>query len=546
MNKVLVISIFTLFIAGCGKNFLDRLPVTKNVVQDFYKTPSDAADALTAVYNVLTYEDTDPINLLSEIASDDCFGGGGASDGDGLARYDRFIPQIGDNVNQNLWQEYYTAIYRANVLLENIGSVNWGSDTTLKTQYTAEDRFLRAYFYFNLTRLFGQVPLILHTITPGENTPAATAEDIFKAIAQDLMFAANSLPAIKYQNMDPTQYGHATKWAAEAMLGRVFLYYTGYWSQPDIGGIVTRQQVATYIDDVINSSGHSLVTNFASLWLVPAASTGVTYAGEGNSESVFAIKYDIVNKSNQQHGANWWSRMIGPRSYNVPPYGQGWGAATVNPHLWNDFDAADTIRRNASILSWAREKLTYTNVGDQRQYTGFNAKKYENLSTVAGQPEDVTLGSTNWQYDGYEDFMDMRLADVLLMGAELHLSDNVVLANTYINLVRTRGFGNSNHAVTLTGNDATSQQLIFQERRFELAFEGQRYWDLMRQCSNPNNNFAPLVQALTTTDPNGLSPQDLNSQTVDGNNAAAVKGLFQIPPVEIRLMNNVIHQNTGY
>jgi hypothetical protein len=346
--------------------------------------------------------------------------------------------------------------------------------------------------------------------------------------------------------MDPTQSGHATKWAAESLLGRVFLYYTGYWNKPDIGGILTLSQTTAYIDDVINNSGHSLVPNYASLWLVSAASRGVPYAGSGNSESVFAIMYSIVNKSNQQHGANWWSRMLGPRSYNVPPYGQGWGGATVNPNLWNAFDPADTIRRNYSILSWARENRTYTNVGDQRQYTGYNIKKYELLCTVNGVPQDVTLGSTNWQYDGYEDFMDIRFADVLLMGAELHLGDNIALANTYINNVRTRGFGNSNHAVTLAGNNATSRQTIFQERRFELAFEGQRYWDIMRQCSNPDNNFAPLVQALNNTDPNGLPPQDLNSQTVDGNNAAKVKGLMQIPPVEIRLMNNAIHQNAGY
>ena len=160
MKKILFLIIITISLVGCSKDFLDRSPITKKVAESFYKTPKDASQSLTSVYNILTYEDTNPINLLAEIASDNCFGGGGATDADGLVRYDRFLPQIGDAANQTLWRQYYTGIFRANTLLENIGSVEWGADTTMKTQIICEARFLRAYFNFNLARFFGAVPLV--------------------------------------------------------------------------------------------------------------------------------------------------------------------------------------------------------------------------------------------------------------------------------------------------------------------------------------------------------------------------------------------------
>lgn len=535
MKKIIYLLILSLTVFGCSKDYLDRVPTTKKAVESFYKTPEDAAQALTAVYNVLYYGDWDNVNLISEIASDDCFAGAGKTDDDNYVRYDRFIPHTDDAVNSGPWSAGYAGVYRATVLLENLNNVDWKGDTTLKVRYAAEARFLRAYFYFNLTRMFGEIPLITQVVKPGENFPKAPAVDIYSYIIKDLQYTASNLPDVPYSGMDAANLGHVTKWAAESYIGRVFLFYTGYYNQTSIGSLLTKEQTRDYIDDVINNSGHTLVDTFARLFVVPAASTNHSYAGEGNIESVFAIKYTYkVQQNNAEHGGFWMSRMIGPRYTPEPPYGQGWGAGTVNPTLWNAYSIGDS-RQSATILYWDGEGKTYDH-GDQRQYTGYNWKKYVQLCVTPGQNYDVDLGSTDWQWDGYEDFMDMRFADVLLMGAELHLGD--ATAATYFNRVRDRAFLDLNHEIA-----SPTFADIMNERRLELAMEGQRYWDLLRQCGT---SFNVLINALNNTDPNGKSDNDLESFTVHGQNAADVKGLFQIPPSEIRLMNNIVTQNDGY
>jgi len=521
MKNIIFISLLAISLFGCNKDILDRTPVDKKVVDNYYKTPAEANSALTATYNVLTWENWFPIEMISEIASDNCFGGAGASDGNEFVVYDRFASSGRNDWNGSIWKQYYTGISRANLLLEHLDNVNWGATASLKTKYAAEAHFLRAYFYFNLTRLFGKVPLVTKSVTPNDKFDVATEEAIYKQIALDLKFAADNLPATAISKLAAADYGRATKWAAQSMMARVYLYYTGRYNKPDLAGVFTKDNTKAYLDSVITKSGHDLVSDFASLWLVPAKSTGVAYAGEGNKECVFVIKFHLTN-NNDDHihdGSNSWMRFIGPRSYNKVPYGCGWGAGTVCPQLWNAYTDPNDVRKKASILSWEAEGITYTNVIDQRQYTGYNIKKYENLCLTDGKPYSVELGSTNWQSDAYEDFIEIRFADVLLMAAELNI-DNPVTAQQYLDKVRTRAKAASVPA-TLTN--------IMQERRLEFAFEGIRYWDILRQCGT---SMQPLIDALSkeTSDPN-------SKFYVNPQYAAHVKGLFSVPSSEITLMN---------
>lgn len=518
LKKIIVSAIILTTALSCSKSFLDREPIDRIVEETFYKTPEDALEALVAVYDALQQGNgNDATQLVSEIVSDNCFGGGGESD---LVwkRLDRFE---NDN-NQNLgnWTRAYTGIYRANLLLSKVDGVDWGSDTTLRTRYTAEARFLRAYFYFDLVRMFGHIPLVTEPLLPGEyNVPQAQPAEVYRLIAEDLEYAASNLANTPYGAISPAEYGRATKWAAEALLGRVFLYYTGYYNQPDIAGTVTKQEARAYIDDVINASGYGLIDSFPRLW---QASLG-SFAGEDNQETVFAVKYTYKGLGDWNNfDGNRMQVMIGFRDGAVPPYYQGWGAAPVNPKLWAAYEAGDS-RRSGSIISVEAENLSYPKTYPQK--TNFMWKKY--MPMVDLKPEDY---GGNFQIDNFYDYVAIRFADVLLMGAELHLDGDLAKAQSYYDRVRDRAFLDQDHRRTLTP-DANGKRLIMEERRLELALEGHRYWDLLRQ------GMAVTKQAIDNNTGDAQFNVTFRPET---------QGLFQIPQQELNLSNGALQQNAGW
>jgi hypothetical protein len=550
MKKITSIIIISLLAFGCSKDFLDRYPTTALVVEQFYQTPADATQAITTIYNSLLIEDWWSQIIFSQIASDECAGGGGSADDPGFQRTDRGMTQINVDANRDTWKYYYGGIYRANIYLEKESLIDWKGKEQLRTYYLTEAKFLRAYFHFLLTREFGEIPALDHTISPAEIPTSKTpAEDMFAFILDDLKYCADNGRSEQFGSITTENWGRANKWAAEAMIARVFLFYTGYYNKPDVKGF-TAANAQTYIDDLIKNGGYSLVPKFASLWRVSTYSElcvagdtinrnlfNANYAGEINPEVVWSIRY----VPGSGFGSGLWQRLVGPRGTNIDPYGQGWGGYTVLPITWNWFDSTDT-RRDATILNWDKEGLVYdyaTNT--QAQYTGYNVKKYE-IASVNGIPEDLTLGGTDWQSDAVEDYMVVRYADVLLMAAELHLLNGDETALTYLNEVRARAYGNTDHNYSSLSFDN-----IYAERKLELSCEGIRYWDILRYCKG---DFSKLVTALTYVDNNDggdySQSTDKESLDVDGNNFAERKGLFQIPQSEIDLMKDVITQNEGY
>jgi hypothetical protein len=521
MKKIFVSIIAIALFTACSKEFLERSPVDEQTESSFYQTPAQALQALVSVYNQLNIGDYDNIHLISEIASDNCFGGGGTSD---LIwkQWDRF--QEASNMNLGIWQKYYTGIYRANIILSKLDGVKWssGADSTLKTQYAAEARFLRAYFYFDLVRIFGNIPLVTTPLTVSEyNTPQVAPAEIYKQIAEDLQYAAEKLPATGYAGISSANYGRATKWAAESLIGRVYLYYTGYYNQSDLAGVITKTQAISYLENVINASGYGLIDSFPRLW----QASGNSFAGEDNKETVWSIKFTYKGLGNwDQHNGNRMQVDIGIRSQVLDPYYKGWGAGTVNGKLWNAYDATDS-RRNASIISIVDEDLTAYSVGDQSQYTGYFWKKYMPLND--GNAESK---GGNFQIDNYFDDVIIRYADVLLMAAELNLDVDVAKAQGYYDQIRDRAFLNTTSRKTLTAGTA-GKQLIMTERQLEFALEGLRYWDLLRQG---------LSVAKTAIDNNS------NDSQFDVNFRLETQGLFKIPEQEINLSNGAYKQNPGW
>jgi hypothetical protein len=378
MKKIIALFIIILTVCSCQKDFLDRYPTTSLVVENFYKTTDDATQALTSVYNILRRDDYWSSNIVSEIASDECAGGGGTGDGGGYQRCDRGLSAPYSLTNQTIWNTYYGGIFRANTYLENEGRIDWTGHESLEKQYMAEARFLRAYMHFYLARLFGEVPYLDHTLAPDELPGRTPYKELYSDIMDDLKYCADNGISARYPGYANT-WGRATKWAAEALMVRVYLFYSGYYGDEDLNGYGPTQAQVT-IDDVIDNSGSSLVDQYASLWKVPTLSelggdTSLTqYATEINPEVIWSVR--MASGFNY----NTISRMIGPRLTNQDPYGQGWGAIPVLPSLWNLYDSTDT-RRTATILDYTREGVNYDYVTQgQAQYTGYQSKKYELVS----------------------------------------------------------------------------------------------------------------------------------------------------------------------
>lgn len=517
--------IFCLSLLALGSCSLETEPLVQQTDTNFYKTTDDAYSALVGCYDglqVATGASGLGVPVISEVMSDDCFGGTGNSDGYNYAAIDEFditrSPSDVDMLNGN-WIGYYKALYRCNVFLSKMDQIDWKGDTALKNTYTSETRFIRAYLYFEMARLWGSVPLL--TAPSSENVPQATPEEIYKVIAEDLVFASNNLPAVAY---NATTSGRITKWAAKSLLGRVFLYYTGYYGKTDLAGIVTKTQALGHLEDVIASSGHGLVDDFSTLW--PAASVD-KYAGESNKEIVFSVKYSYTSDYNGNTDGNHWMVMFGMREFSSYPYGRGWGV-TVNSKLWDTYSATDT-RRVATVIGIDEEKIKFDKINNQREYTGYYNKKYSPMVDKNGVDMPLVMGSQYWDIGQYQDYVVLRYADVLLMAAELGSGS----AQTYFDDVRRRAYKDNFTALPVNYDN------IMNERHLEFALEGVRYWDLLRQGVGK----ASTTIAETTT---LLSGGVAGTKTISAAKIQTTKGLQQIPNTQITLSGGVLKQNAGW
>ncbi|UGU16197.1 RagB/SusD family nutrient uptake outer membrane protein [Sinomicrobium kalidii] len=515
----------TLALGACSKDYLDVEP-QEGTDENFYNNPTSASYALVGCYDGMQIASGGigglSFPVASEVLSDNCFGGTGNSDGYGFQAVDEFDisrSPADANLYENNWIQYYRALYRCNVLIQKMADIDWGDDADIKVQYESEARFIRAHLYFEMVRLWGHIPLIIEPTT--ENIPQADPDEVYKVIAEDLVYAAENLPEEPYTEAES---GRVTKWAAEAMIARVFLYYTGYYNASDLVGVVNKAQALTYLEDVIANSGHSLVDDFAKLW--PATSVE-DYAGEDNPEVVFSVKHTYTSDFDGNTDGNHWMVMFGMRDYDHYPYGRGWGV-TVNPKLWKAYNENDT-RRGASVIAIDEEEIPYDKQDGHREYTGYYNKKYSPVIDEDGNSVTDEVGGENFQIGQFQDYFVMRYADVLLMAAELGSSN----AQAYFDQVRQRAYKENFTAIP------ANPQNILKERQLEFALEGIRYWDLLRQ----GISTAAAELAENTTVLNGGVE---TNKVISAQNVESTGGLQQIPNNQITLSNGVLQQNTGW
>lgn len=210
----------SMFMGACSSSFLDSEPITELTDANFYKTTEDAEMAIVGCYDglQLIYAEGVAFPVASEVLSDNTFGGTGNTDGLGYQQIDEFdLSRSPSDLNQfePNWKNYYKALYRVNMLLLKLDQIDWKGDVAYRNSIEAQARFLRAYFYFDMVRLWERVPLII--VPTKDNVPQAEPDDIYAQITDDLLFAAEN-------GDEEVSPGRVNKWAAKSLLARVYLF----------------------------------------------------------------------------------------------------------------------------------------------------------------------------------------------------------------------------------------------------------------------------------------------------------------------------------
>ncbi len=518
MKKIIIRSVklfvIVLLLSSCNKDFLDLQPLDQEVTSNFYQTEEQAFQALVAVYDVLTYQSTPgvswaPFLTVADVLSDDAFGGGSdANDGLEFNQLNNHNIPTTNPVVHATWIKNYIGIYRANLFLEIIDDID--ATESFKKRTIAEAKFMRAYFYFEQVRFFENIPLLTSTLSgPSEysqeqNTPG----EVYDQIALDLVEAIDDLP----ETLPASEYGRITKWAAQGLLARVYLFYNGvYGGLLNAGGTTVDQTfVLIQLEDLIENSGHDLFDDY---------SDNFSLVGEFGIESVFEISYGDTPP--------WWdwgyprggngnlaAQMQGPRVTGSGNWNRGWSFGTVSHKLALFLE--DDPRFEHTILT--EEELDGT-LTRGYQHTGYFSKKYSSDAEHWGSDGQFELNRTC-------NFRVIRFSDVLLMAAELDSPNK----QEYLDKVRDR--------VELDPVPATLENILA-ERRLELSLEGIRYFDLLRR------GVANASSELTHSGIRGPNYEG-DQQIFDVTFNEATKGFLPIPQTEVDLSAGVFNQNEGY
>ncbi|MDO5128776.1 MAG: RagB/SusD family nutrient uptake outer membrane protein [Prevotellaceae bacterium] len=488
--------------------------------------------------------------MLAEFASDQAHGGLGFSDAKNnnvLDQFDISVAPSYNNLFNTDWINYYAAIFRCNKVIQAEETADWGGDLTARGRIIGQARALRAILYFDLARMFGDVPLI--TVPTEENLPRTAASEVYKQIFEDLKYAAANIPANAFPLDNRKENdGRITKYAAEALLARAYLYYTGYYGQENDG--CTKQEAIDALEDIINNGGYELEAKYADLFM-PActkdASNGTNYAwdttfkgkyynnGDWQSdiskEVILNLKFSATADYNGNADGNVFQVYLGPRnkcatSVNIA---SGWGACSVTQKFVDTYK--DDPRFNACVWSCADAGFA-ADVNDTYEYTGYYTRKYAPMCFSDGTRQEVgfELGEQHMNITYYQDWTVMRYADVLLMHSEL------TGTNTGLNMVHQRSCPGETLSYSIEN--------IRKERAIEFAFEGIHFWDLMRYEKDGAYAGRAIAEAQNGAKVMNGGVETTTSFKID--NFTAKKGLMQIPNTQITLSGGVLTQNAGW
>jgi hypothetical protein len=480
--------LFSTLLISCSDDFVETKPPYSIDSENYFNSKDDYNFALIAAYDMLqsTYLNV----LLGEIASDNTLAGGESpTDVIGFQQIDDMIhTQVNSNL-KDIWDWMFAGVQRTNYILEFQDKTDFEG----KAQLIAETRFLRAYYHFELVKWFGGIPLkgdARFKLGDEASIPRSSVAEVYASIEADLIYAV--------ANLSPTaaQQGRATKGAAQALLGKAYLYQNKF------------AQAATTLESLITTSPYSLVSDYNSIFEMD---------GENGPESVFEVQYTDVEGAGfgclQCSEGNVAVGFSGVRGYEGPLFSSGFSFNIPTQESADAFEAGDR-RKDVAILDIAAFAAANSGVkyGKGNEDTGFFNRKYLPRKRSSNAAGDLNLTNPN-------NYRAIRYADVLLMAAEAYNRGGIsdAKARTYLNEVRRRAFGDTNHDISASG--AALTDFILAERRLELFGEGHRFFDLVR--TGKAAGTIPGFQANKNE-------------------------LFPLPIEEIQFANGNWEQNPGY
>jgi hypothetical protein len=510
MKKLIYILLAgTALITSCKKS-LDQQPISNNTTDTYFAAPNDFLQGINAVYNDLrTYPDR--ILNLSETRSDNLYAvsEGGVRDWEGI---NSFFKTIAANPYvEEAWSKDFNGISRANTLLDQL-TKNGAAvipDATLRTRYEAEAKFLRAFYYFDLVRTFGKVPIIDHPVLTDEalNIPRSAVADVYTLILSDLQFAADNLPlASAYATADR---GRASKHAAKSLLALVYMTRSGptYSIEGPGLGLNEWSLAAAQLNEVISSGQYTFATNTGTT--TTAYSSIFGYTNENNREVVFNVEY--ATGSNPQLGATYpW--LLVPDGYFQSLGQPNQGGLEIRPvsnNLLNSYETGDVRKAFTIQAGYAIPR----GITETRSFY----KKFIDISRVPAS-------RTDWPIN----FIVFRYTDILLLKAECVLRGAAGSQTTDVDAV----VNNVRIRAGLAGNrvNVTLPQLM-EERRKEFASEGSRWHDLVRSG------------LVTTVMPAWIAADDTRKQIQPFTPNYII---YPVPQSQLDVKAGLYSQNSGY
>lgn len=511
MKKIIYILLAGAALTSACKKSLDQQPPSNNTTETYFTDPNDFLQGINAVYNDLrTFPDR--LLNLSETRSDNLYAvsEGGVRDWEGINSFHKTISS--NPYVEEVWLKDFNGISRANTMLDQLqkNGVTVIPDATLRKRYEAEAKFLRAFYYFDLIRTYGKVPLVDRPILPEEalTVPRSPVSEVYQLVISDLKFAGDNLPG-------PTEYlaadkGRATKFAAKSLLALVYMTRSGptYGIEGPGLGLNEWDLASGLLTEVIMSDKYAFSTNTGSA--TTAYSSIFAYNNENNKEVVFNVEY--ATGFNPQQGATFpW--LLVPDGYFQSLGKANQGGLQIRPisaNLLNSYEAGD-LRKTFSIQNG------YTIASSGVVETQSFYKKYIDPGQVPGS-------RTDWAIN----FIVIRYTDVLLMKAECVLHGAAGSQSTdvdaVVNRVRVRA--------GLLGDkvNVTLPQLM-EERRKEFAGEGLRWHDLVR-----SGLIETIIPAWITADDVKKTMLPFNKNYI----------IYPVPQSQLDTKIGLYLQNAGY
>lgn len=497
MKYISFLSAFLLLLPGC----LDIDPVSDVGESSFYKNDEDMYQAVVACYNGMQ----EPLNdewYLTELRTDNSRlydSNSSAASSTNISMMDGYRVETSHPVNTDYWDHTYHNIANCNTVLEHLEVV---SNNNLKVRFEAEARFIRAYHYFNLVRLYGPVFLVTERIS-GDEAKAigrSTVEKVYALITEDLEFASTELP----QKINGSEKGRVDRWGAKTLLAKVYLTQ---------GNLNDARQLLLEVEDT-SVSGYALLSDYSSVFSTD---------NEMNNEILFAVRYKSGNIGLGSLFANDFAPALSD-AYVINGNGQGFNCPTQD--LVGAYDVKDT-RKNVTLAEyWVKEGSPV--------YVPYVMKYFSEVSV---------------KNDAENDWPVLRYADVVLMLAEIENELSGPQAGLErLNSIRTRA-GLDLLDISEVSDKYKFRQALFAERRLEFAFENQRFFDLVRSnqlIAVMKNHFDTEIELNKSSAVESSFYKDASKNTYLSNTTLNEWQLLLPIPMNTMIVSPGSTQNPGY